>query len=100
MKRKIILPVFIIFFLVILIIVGCGPPPTPEPTPTPTPHPGKAVLSSRCISCHQLNRVENAAFDEEGWQLVVDRMVLNGAQLSDEQVSLVVDYLVQTYPQE
>ncbi len=28
----------------------------------------------------------------------VDRMVLSGAQLTDEQVKLVVDYLALTYP--
>ena len=89
--------------LLTLIIVGCGPAATPEPTPTPTPvpeHPGKAIVASRCIGCHEMNRVTNAAYDEKGWQLTVDRMVLAGTQLSDEQVALVVDYLTETYPKE
>ena len=94
--------IVIVMVLLILTIVGCGPAETPEPTavPTPTVHPGKAVVSSRCIGCHEMNRVTNAAFDQEGWQLIVDRMVLTGAQLSDDQVTMVVDYLAQTYPKE
>ena len=98
MKLKI--AVALLISLVILLIASCGPPPTPEPTPTPTVHPGKAVVASRCIGCHELNRVTNASYDKEGWQLTVDRMVLVGAQLSDEQVAMVVDYLAEAYPKE
>lgn len=87
-------------FFVVLIAVGCGPAPTPEPTPTPEVHPGQALVSSRCIGCHDINRVHGAKYDQEGWQMTVDRMVLSGAQLNDEQKALVVDYLVQTYPKE
>ena len=92
--------------LMVLISVGCGPAPTPEPTPTleptPTPQemPGKALVASRCIGCHELNRVKNASYDKEGWQKTVDRMVLSGAQLTDDQVVQVVDYLAQAYPKE
>jgi len=98
MLRKSILILFVT--MVVLIIVACGSPSSPEPTPTPTEHPGKAVVSSRCIGCHELNRVTNAAYDEKGWQLTVDRMVLNGAQLTDEQVEMAVDYLSYAYPKE
>ena len=90
----------ILIALVILVIVGCGSAPTPEPTPTPTPHPGKSIVASRCIGCHALNKVEEVRFNELGWRLVVDNMVLYGAQLSEEQANMAVDYLVQTFPKE
>jgi len=48
--------------------------------------------------CESVSR--NAAFDRQGWQLIVDRMVLTGAQLSEEQRELVVDYLASSYPKE
>ena len=92
--------------LMVLISVSCGPAPTQEPTPTlePTPTPqemlGKALVASRCIGCHELNRVTKVSFDQEGWQKTVDWMVLIGAQLSDEEAVLVVDYLAQTYPKD
>ena len=96
MKRKAAIPLLIA--LVILIIVSCGPAPTPEPTLTPTPHPGKALVASRCIACHSLSQFESTTFNERGWQLVIDRMVLLGAQLNEEQVVQVVDYMAQAYP--
>lgn len=86
--------------VVVLMLAGCGAPAAPAPTPTPTVHPGQALVSSRCIGCHELNRISNAAYDQEGWQLTVDRMVLSGAQLSPEQVPMVVEYLAQAYPRE
>jgi len=98
MKRIIFITILMV--LVALIIGSCGSSSTPEPTATPTTHPGKAIVSSRCTTCHELNRIENAAYDQQGWELTVDRMVLNGAQLSDEQVGQVVEYLVINYPKE
>ena len=94
MKRKVAVPILIA--LVILILVGCGPAPTPEPTPTP--HPGKSLVSSRCMGCHSMTQLENSAFNERGWQLVVERMEMLGVQLTDDQSVLIVDYLAQTYP--
>ena len=92
-----------VFLLLGVILVGlalasCGPPPTPAPTPTPTAHPGAALVTSRCSSCHSISRVTTAAYDQEGWQFTVDRMVISGAQLSAEQVPMVVEYLAATYP--
>jgi hypothetical protein len=98
MKRYIL--VILLITCVVLIIVGCGPPPTPLPTPTPTIHPGEAIMTNRCIGCHELTWTINAAYDQEGWQLTVDRMVVNGTQLTDDQIELIVDYLAENYPKE
>ena len=92
--------VIIIVGLIILTLVSCGPAATPEPTSTPEVHKGKAIVANRCIGCHEIGRVTNAKYDREGWQMAVDRMVLSGAQLTDEQTELVVDYLALTYPKE
>ena len=89
----------ILVVLVFLLIVGCSSPAESEPTPVPTVHPGKSLVSSRCVGCHEMNRLENASYDEKGWQYTVDRMVLLGAQISDEQTPMVVEYLAQAYPE-
>jgi hypothetical protein len=92
-----------IFILAVLLIVlsvsvsGCDAAATPMP---PTPHPGLALVSSRCSTCHPLGLVENSKFSEEGWTIVVDRMVMAGTPLNDEQAKLVVDYLAISYPKE
>lgn len=93
---------FIIFLLILaaMIIASCGSSAEPEAAATPTTHPGKALVSSRCTICHELNRVENASYDREGWQLTVKRMVDFGAQLSEEQAGLTVDFLAANYPKE
>lgn len=97
---KIRLVLVLLVFVLVLTAVGCGSPATPEPTLAPTVHPGKALVSSKCIGCHDLNRVENAKHDREGWELTVNRMVLSGAQLNESQAELVTDYLALTYPGE
>lgn len=88
--------------ILFLLLAGCsaGSPPTPTATPEPTPHPGEAVAKSRCIQCHDLGRVNEFASDKEGWTYLVDRMVLLGATLSDDQRDQVIDYLAITYPSE
>lgn len=97
MKRQYCLIVLMI--LMVASLAACSSePPEPAATPVPTVHPGKSLVSSHCLGCHSLNQLENAAFNERGWQLVVDRMILLGVQLNDEQVSVVVDYLAQAYP--
>jgi hypothetical protein len=90
----------VLLMALVLTIVSCGPAATPEPTPTPTPtpHPGKSLVASRCMGCHSITQLENSAFNELGWQLVVERMEMLGVQLTDDQSVLVVDYLAQTYP--
>ncbi len=96
MKRQYWLIVLMI--LIVVLLAACSSEaPEPTATPVPTVHPGKSIVSSRCLGCHSLNQLENSAFNERGWQLVVERMQMLGVQLSDEQVSVVVDYLAQAY---
>lgn len=100
MKGKI---VFIsVLLLLIIIIMGCSQasPPEPTATPTPTVHPGKALVNGKCVGCHDISRVTNYQSDREGWELTVDRMILLGAELNDEQREQVIDYLAAMYPEE
>ena len=100
MKRQFIL--ILLMVILIAIVVGCSPAPPPEPTETPVPtvHPGKSIVTSRCISCHDIGRVTNYKNDADGWALTVDRMVLLGATLSEEQRDAAVNYLAYAYPKE
>ena len=88
-------------FLVVAMIlttVGCGASATPAATSTPEVHPGKALTEGRCGTCHAFSVIENTKYDHKGWEVSVERMILHGAALDDEQKAQVIDYLAIAYP--
>jgi hypothetical protein len=80
------------------LVAACGSASTPAPTATPEEHPGKALVSSRCTTCHPIATLETAKKDQAGWKITVERMVSKGAQLDQEQQGHAIDYLALTYP--
>ncbi len=82
---------YILFFalvIVSLVLTSCG-----SKAAAPTPHPGQALVETKCSTCHSIVQVNNAKYSREIWQTTVDRMVMAGLQISDDQKSQVVDYL-------
>lgn len=53
-----------------------------------------ALVNTACVACHNLDRVNNKKADSAGWGATVARMKGVGANVTDEQVPLLVDYLV------
>src|SRR5215469_3714100 len=51
------------------------------------------LVNTVCASCHSLDRVKNKTADNAGWTATVARMKEKGADLTDEQVPVVVDFL-------
>lgn len=54
---------------------------------------GKAVIQNACTQCHSLDVVVAQPRSREGWTDVVSQMVGNGAELSDEDYNLAIEYL-------
>lgn len=81
-----------------LLAAACSSASTPAPTATPEDHPGKALVSSRCTTCHPITTIETAKKDQAGWKITVDRMVKSGAQLNADQQAQAVEYLAVTFP--
>src|SRR5262249_2557686 len=52
------------------------------------------LVNNACAACHNLDRVKNKKADADGWRTTVTRMQGKGAEVTDEQVPLLVDYLV------
>ena len=52
------------------------------------------LVNTVCASCHSLDRVKNKTADNAGWTATVARMKDKGANLTDEQVPVVVDFLI------
>ncbi|HEY2384363.1 MAG TPA: hypothetical protein VGK48_24570 [Terriglobia bacterium] len=56
--------------------------------------PGKPIFEMACTSCHGLDAVaKNEGLGQDGWKMVIDRMMQNGAALSAEQSPVLVQYL-------
>ena len=58
--------------------------------------PGKMILQSSCTVCHGLDLLSGR--DEAAWKDTVDRMIAMGAVVPDDQVKVLVDYLVKNFP--
>jgi len=51
------------------------------------------LVNTVCASCHTLDRVKNKMADKDGWTTTVTRMQGKGADVTDAQVPVVVEYL-------
>jgi len=60
--------------------------------------PGKAEFEWHCGICHPLANVLARRNDRDGWIRVVTAMRARGANLTDEQALLVIDYLTAVRP--
>jgi hypothetical protein len=51
------------------------------------------LVNTACASCHSLDRVKSKVADKDGWTTTVTRMQAAGANLTDEQVPVVAEFL-------
>jgi cytochrome c5 len=58
----------------------------------------KKVLEDVCTACHDLDLVSDQKLSKAEWQQVVSSMVAKGANLSDKDTPVLVDYLAKMYP--
>ena len=54
---------------------------------------GNIALMSSCTQCHGLNLITEKRQTREQWSTTVDQMQERGAEVTDEQAELIVDYL-------
>ncbi len=57
------------------------------------------LVNTACTTCHSAARINNKKADRDGWAATVDRMKGKGAELTDEQVPRLVDYLARVHGQ-
>ena len=67
---------------------------SPQPLAKGNADPMVTLVNGACAACHNLDRVKNKKADAAGWTTTVTRMQGKGAEVTDEQVPLLVDYLV------
>ena len=59
--------------------------------------PGKAVLLKVCTQCHSADPVLTLHRTREEWKDTVDAMKGYGAEATDEQLGIILDYLVKNF---
>lgn len=61
-------------------------------------NPGKAEAAKACKECHEIERSFSLKQDRAGWQGTLDKMVAVGANVSDRDYTLILDYLTKSFP--
>lgn len=54
----------------------------------------EALIVERCSRCHTPDRAFNANYDEQGWSDVIDKMIQYGADVSDDEKAMMIDWLI------
>jgi cytochrome c5 len=109
-KPRTLLLILLFFLVAASLAVACAgeeqapqpsaPIATPEEPPASGAPPtlgGAELLEQRCTPCHGLDLVERANKTAEEWETTVERMRGMGAELTDEEVQILIEYLAETY---
>jgi hypothetical protein len=75
-----------VVLIVAALLVACGGEPD-----------GQKLLESRCAKCHSLALVTGADKTAQGWEVTINRMIMQGAELTDAERDILVEYLTQEY---
>ena len=97
-KGRLVFSTLCVGLLVTALVIACGggEEPTQVPPAPPTVS-GAELLQGRCTGCHTLEPVEAASETEAEWEAIVERMRSIGADLTDEEARILIEYLAETY---
>lgn len=94
--NKTLLALIMVCILAVSAVTACGGA-SGEPTEESVSIDGETLLEERCTQCHGLDTVTSAQMTRAEWEETVIDMVNRGAQLNDEEQTVLVDYLAETY---
>jgi hypothetical protein len=75
----------LIALVALILLAACGPSE------------GQVLLEGRCTECHRLAQITDQDLTNEEWEATVDRMILRGAELTEAERDVLVDYLARRY---
>jgi cytochrome c5 len=58
---------------------------------------GEQIQNAACLGCHDLRPIQTAAYDKDGWSMVVASMVEKGSEVKAADTPVLIDYLVQNH---
>ena len=59
--------------------------------------PGKQLVEEICSFCHGLTRLKGQQYTREQWENVTKGMIFEGAPVTEEEFSLILDYLEKNF---
>jgi len=84
------LPILLLLLLLSTAVLAADKTALPE-------GPGKKLVEEICSFCHGLARINGHAFTREQWDSVIKGMVSEGAPVTDEEFSLILEYLAKNF---
>ncbi len=103
MQTNITLSLIVTLIIVTGFLTSCqSTPPTPKAPPTEASAPpptgdGETILNNGCTACHNLDRVKRAKKTRDQWQKTVVNMINKGAEVSEAEQPVLLDYLANSY---
>ncbi len=67
------------------------------PNAAPTKDRGRELVEDVCTYCHNLDRLRGKEFSREEWRGLTKGMISEGAPVTDEELSMILDYLAKNY---
>jgi hypothetical protein len=64
---------------------------------SPQPERGEQIMNASCRTCHDLRPIDTQALDDKGWAKDVQSMIDKGAEVSKEDIPVLLDYLVRMH---
>ena len=61
------------------------------------PGEGQAIVQQKCSSCHALKVVTGKKASRQQWSTIVDQMITRGADVSDDDIDTLLDYLAKNF---
>lgn len=58
---------------------------------------GKATFENKCLSCHEIDLVEQQRLSRPGWTREVEKMIRWGAAVTEEEKESLIDHLFKNY---
>jgi len=58
---------------------------------------GRELVEDVCTYCHNLDRLRGQELSRDAWRGLIKGMVSEGAPVTDEEFSLILDYLVKNH---
>jgi hypothetical protein len=65
--------------------------------PSHQPERGEQIMNASCRTCHDLRPIDTQALDDKGWAKDVQSMIDKGAEVSKEDIPVLIDYLVRMH---